>query len=207
MLIFLPAQLVMLSVPKTGTTALEQALAPHAEISLQSAPNIKHATLRQYRAHVRPMLAGLTSRQVAQQFKTVAVIREPIDWLNSWYRYRTRDELIGHPNSTVRINFETFIEAWLLPQKERPPYAKLGTQSYSLVDQDNNVAVDYLFRYEAMPAFLGFLRARVKKPFKLKQTNVSPKIDTELSPALEKRLRERLADEYAIWEGALQTAP
>ncbi|MEF9604569.1 gamma-glutamyl kinase, partial [Paracoccus sp. PXZ] len=98
MLIFLQPRIVLLSVPKTGTTALEQALAPRAEIAFRSRPEIKHLNLRQYLHRIRPLLAPLGE----PDFETVAVIREPLDWLRSWYRFRARDELIGHPNSTAR---------------------------------------------------------------------------------------------------------
>ena len=37
--------IIFLTVPKTGTTAIEGALAPHAAIVLREPPQIKHAPL------------------------------------------------------------------------------------------------------------------------------------------------------------------
>ena len=45
MLVFWKQKLVILSVPKTGTTAIEAALAPHADIVVSHPPEQKHAPL------------------------------------------------------------------------------------------------------------------------------------------------------------------
>ena len=57
MLIFLAPRIVLLSVPKTGTTALEEALAPRAEIAFRSDPSVKHLNLRQYLNRIQPLIA------------------------------------------------------------------------------------------------------------------------------------------------------
>ncbi|HRO15129.1 MAG TPA: gamma-glutamyl kinase, partial [Paracoccus sp. (in: a-proteobacteria)] len=106
MLAFVRARLVLFSVPKTGTTALESALAGRAELILRSRPEIKHLNLRQYHAHVAPILRMIPG----QRFETVAVIRDPVDWLGSWYRYRSRADLVGRPNSTAHVSFDRFVE-------------------------------------------------------------------------------------------------
>jgi hypothetical protein len=202
MLIFIEPRLVLLSVPKTGTTALETALAPRAEIAFRARPEIKHLNLRQYRNRILPLLAPLGPRP----FRTVAVIREPLDWLASWYRFRARDERIGHPNSTARVSFQRFVEDYLTPGP-RPPYARLGRQSEFLTDPQGRVAVDHVFRYEAMEALLEFLSRRLGTEIRPGRENVSPPAETGLDPATQARLREALAADYAIWQQALQEAP
>lgn len=198
MLIFIPARLTLLSVPKTGTTALEAALSDKADIAFRTAPEIKHMNLRQYRRGVRPLLAPFGT----PEFETVAVMRDPVDWLRSWYRFRTRDALIGHPNSTVMVSFEQFIDAWLRPMDQRPAYAQIGTQSDFMRDGHGQIAVTHLFRYEAMAALLHFLGQRLGGSITLPQANISPPAVTDLSPALEARLREALAPEFAVWDSA-----
>ena len=56
MLAFVAPRLVLLSIPKTGTTALEAALAPKAEMVLRSRPEIKHLTMSQYNLRIEPLL-------------------------------------------------------------------------------------------------------------------------------------------------------
>lgn len=199
MLIFLAPRLVLLSVPKTGTTALEEALAPRAEIVFRSDPTVKHLNLRQYLNRIQPLIA----RNGQRPLETVAVIRKPLDWLGSWYRYRSRDGLIGHPNSTANVSFEQFATEYLRPhQKDRPPYARLGRQSEFLLDHDGKIAIDHIFRYESLPLLVDFLSQRLDHPITLKRTNVSPKATTELSPQTRNRLRHELALDYQIWQGA-----
>lgn len=202
MLIFIEPRLVLLSIPKTGTTALEQALAPRAEIAFRTRPEIKHLNHRQYLNRIRPLLAPLGKRP----FESVAVMREPLDWLRSWYRFRSRDELIGHENSTAQISFSQFLDDYLSGDK-RPPHARLGKQSEFLVDHDGRIAVEHVFQYEAMPALIDFLSARLGCTITLKQANVSPKAATDLSPDTETAARQALAPEYAVWQKARQVAP
>ena len=41
----------------------------------------------------------------------VALMREPVDWLGSWYRYRQRDGMARPQNSTREISFDAFVRA------------------------------------------------------------------------------------------------
>lgn len=199
MLIFLKPRIVLLSVPKTGTTALEQALGERAEIAFRGRPEIKHLNLRQYLNRILPLLLPLGGAP----FETVAVIREPLDWLRSWYRFRARDALLGQRNSTAGVSFEAFLEAYLAPGR-RPDYARLGRQSDFLIDHDGRIAVDHLFRYEAMPALVDFLSARLGHEITLPHANVSPEAATDLTPQAEARARAVLAGDHALWQGARQ---
>lgn len=200
MLIFLQPRLVLLSVPKTGTTALEQALAPQAEIAFRSRPEIKHLNHRQYLNRIKPLLAPLGGAP----FESVAVLREPLDWLRSWYRFRARDELIGHQNSTAQISFDRFLRDYLSTDR-RPPYARLGRQSEFLIDADGTPAVEHVFRYEAMEALIAFLSERLGTPIRLKRANASPQAATDLDAETETMARAALAGEYALWQAARTT--
>ena len=50
MLVFAKQKLVLLAVPKTGTTALERALLPHASAAILDPPGLKHVSVSRYRA-------------------------------------------------------------------------------------------------------------------------------------------------------------
>jgi hypothetical protein len=108
MLVFWKAKLVLLAVPKTGTTALEAAFGPWADGAFFNPPRLKHMTLRRYRRQLAPILA-----QDGPPLEVMAVMREPVDWLSSWYRYRTRPELGTRPQSTAGLSFGDFALAWL----------------------------------------------------------------------------------------------
>ena len=74
MLIFSHYNLVLLAVPKTGSTALEVALGPEADGRFGNPPELKHLKLYRYNRFVRPLLQLTTG----QDPETFALIRQPI---------------------------------------------------------------------------------------------------------------------------------
>ncbi len=196
MLVFWKERLILLAVPKTGTTALEGALAPRAQMVLRDPPQIKHAPLYRTRRFILPLLA----QAGAEDFETVAVVRQPIDWLGSWFRYRQRDDIAGHANSTRGVGFDDFVSEYA---KGRPAaFAAVGSQARFVGDGDGGVAVDHLFRYESFDALVGFLEDRLSLRLDLPRLNVSPQMPLTLSPEIEDRLRRKRGAEFAVWEAA-----
>lgn len=194
MLVFLEQNLVVLSVPKTGSTAIERALRDDADIVTAHTPALKHMTVRRYRVFVQPMLEKLCG----QSPELVAVMREPIDWLGSWFRYRQRRELDGHPKSTRDMTFSAFAEAFM---RESPPdLANVGRQARFLGAREGVSPVDHLFRYEDAPGVLGFLESRLGRPIRTTRENVSPAGTLHLDSATELQLRSFLINDYALYD-------
>lgn len=194
MLLFWKAKLVLLAVPKTGTTALEEALLPHADAAILNPPDKKHVTARRWRAQLAPFFENRGGRRL----QTMAVIREPVDWLKSWYRYRARPEIAGSPASTAGIDFDAFVSAWL--SDPEPEFARVGRQSRFVSDASGRVIVDHLFRYDALPDAVTFLEGRLNCRLTLAQRNVSAAADLTLSPAIAARLRQEAAADFALWD-------
>lgn len=194
MLVFPDENLVILAVPKTGTTALAGVLAPRAGMVLRDPPHLKHTPCRRYNRFLRPLLA----RPDGQAPELMAVVRHPVDWLGSWYRYRTRAALAGHPNSTRDVTFDDFVLEYCKDQSA--PFAAVGSQNKFLRAGDGELGVDHLFRYEAWGKVIGFLEDRLQMTVTLKDKNVSPKMDVVLSADVEARLRQQRAEEFEIWE-------
>lgn len=196
MLVFYREKLVFLAVPKTGTTAIEGTLAPRAAIVVRDPPTLKHAPLYRYRRFIAPFLAAAGG----EGFETVAVVRHPVAWLGSWFRYRSRADLAGHPNSTQDVSFDTFVSEYA---KGKPaPFAAVGSQARFVTDQDGTVGVTHLFRHEEQAHLLAFLEERLGGPISLPRLNVSPEMELTLSPEVEARLRAKRPEEFAVWEGA-----
>jgi hypothetical protein len=194
MLMFWKAKLVLLAVPKTGTTALEKTLTAHADAAILNPPAKKHVTAQRYRNQLAPFFENRGERKL----ETMAVIREPIDWLGSWYRYRARPEIAGSAASTAGIGFEAFVEAWLsVPE---PEFARVGRQSRFVSDASGTVIVDHLFRYEQLDEAVAFLETRLGQRLVLPRRNVSPKVRLDLSSFLEARLRREAGAEFALWD-------
>jgi hypothetical protein len=98
---------IFLAVPKTASSSIEQALAPHrAPITDQFN---KHATCT--------TLARELPEAVWGTYFKFAFVRNPYDSLQSWYFYRQREELAApdHPRHhlyTGNISFEQFVRTF-----------------------------------------------------------------------------------------------
>lgn len=195
MLVFWKQGLVFLSVPKTGTTAWEEALAPHASIAVLDPPDLKHAPLYRYNRFFRPMFEKVGQ---GNPVETLAVVREPVSWLGSWYRFRRRPFMQGKKNATFDISFDEFVTGYM--QGNPPDYANVGSQARFLEPRPNGTAIDHLFRYEDQAGLLAFLENRLGLRIELPRSNVSPAMDLTLSAEVERRLRRKCAEEFALWD-------
>jgi hypothetical protein len=124
-------------------------------------------------------------------------MREPLDWLGSWYRYRQRDDVAAPGNSTMGRSFDEFVRAYC---SDTPPdFAAVGSQSRFLAEKRGR-GVDHLFAYEKIDRFVTFLEARLKIEITLPRLNVSPKGDLRLSPDTDALFRSFCAKDIALYE-------
>ena len=194
MLVFMKEKLVILAVPKTGTTALSEALSTQADIVVNNPPELKHAPVFRYNRFFRPMFEKACG---VEDLDIMAVMREPVDWLGSWYRYRRRDFMKDKPNATHDISFDDFVLEYC--KEDRRGFANVGSQAKFLEPRPNGTQVTHLFRYEDQGAIKAFLEERLNVSLDLPQSNVSPKMDLHLSPDVLKTLREQRAEEFDLY--------
>jgi hypothetical protein len=192
MLVFWEQRLAFLATPKTGSTAVAAALESLAAVSVQRPPLLKHTTVHRYRRFIGPYLEAASK----DSFTLVALMREPRDWLGSWYRFRQREDT-DPGKSTAGISFDDFVRAWC--RDPRPDFADVGSQGKFLRPRQG-VGVDRLFRYEEIGTFVHFLEDRLGCEIILPRLNVSPPGATGLSPGTEAILREVAAEDYALYE-------
>ena len=124
MLVFVDANLVLFAVPKTGSTAYHLALRGKADISLINKPFLKHMSMRKYEADFAPFLQKAYGLAPAR----VAVMRDPLEQLRSWYRYRQKPKSRAKAgqHAALGLSFDEFVQETL---KERPqPMARVGSQ-------------------------------------------------------------------------------
>ena len=198
MLVFWKQRLVFLAVPKTGTTAWADALGPHASMVVRDPPELKHAPLYRYNNFYRPMFDRLS----AGPFDIIAVVREPLDWLASWYRYRRRASLDGSAHSTAGLSFDRFVQDYCAAG--RPAHAEVGSQARFLEQRRNGVSVSHVFAYEAQERLVGYLEDRLGLTITLPVLNASPEADVSLPETTRHRAEAFLADDFALWRAALR---
>lgn len=198
MLISYAQSLVLFATPKTGSTALEYALAPSCELRLTGAPSRRHTTMQSYEARMEPRVRALCPEEP----ELVALVREPLDWLGSWYRYRARAGMKVPQNSTRGMSFDQFIEGYL--SDAPPPPSRLGTQTDFLSRKDGSCGATALFPYERFDEAAAYLRRKLGTAAEPGAVNVSPHADLTLSPELEARLRAERAADFALHRQAME---
>lgn len=194
MLVFLKENLVFLSVPKTGTTAYMEALTPHADMVVANPPELKHAPVYRYNRWFRPMFAKVCGAEP----ELLAVMREPISWLGSWYKFRQRPYLDGKPTSTKEVSFDEFVQEYC--RGKPAAFANIGSQAKFLEPQPNGCKVTHLFRYEDLSQLNAFLADRLGVEVTTAKANVSPKVEVALSPKVEQLLRRKKPEDFALYQ-------
>lgn len=193
MLVFWEQRLAILATPKTGSTAIQNALESLAAITIQRPPVLKHTTLHRYHRFIGPYLEAASGAR----FDVVALMREPRDWLGSWYRYRSRDEVMDPEKTTRNMTFDAFVNAWC--EDPPPAFAAVGSQERFLRPKGDK-GLDRLFRYEEIDTFVDFLEDRLGCEVTLPRLNVSPPGLLDLAPDTASRLRKTAARDYALYE-------
>lgn len=195
MLIFWDDALVFLATPKAGSTAVEVALESLATVSVQRPPQLKHVDAEGYNQHIRPWIETASGRQ----FTTVALIRSPIEWLQSWYRFWLRDhdvnDAVGDRENTSDRSFEAFARAYL----DDPAKMTDGCTSQSAFLECEARPVDRIFRYEHMEQFIDFLDEHLGCEISLPRINVPPAVDVSLSDKTQLRLKTELAADFELY--------
>jgi len=199
-----PAQgFVFLAAPKTGSTAIERAFLSYSQVILRGNPGFKHTRYDGFQRFLQPFLAA--NGYPRDSYEVVCVVREPIDWLSSWWRYRSREELANpshpnHRNYAGHASFEQFARAYM---KGGEQFARVGRPSRFVRPHPGESEVDRVFRYERLDLLVDFLYKKIGEEVEVGVKNVSPRISFSLSEGCERELREFFAPEYYIYERAV----
>ena len=197
MLVFTRANFTLFAVPKTGSTAYHLALRAKAQIVLSQDTALKHMTLRKYDRHFAPYLRdahGLSPERVA-------VMRNPIEQVRSWYRYRMRPKVKGGPSDLTGMSFDDFVADVIAPNP--PAHARIGSQITFLSAPDGALRVHHLFAYERPDLFDAFLADRLGEPVRTRRKNVSPRVEASLSAGMEEAFIAARPEEWALYEAMM----
>lgn len=195
MLVFWEQRLVVLATPKAGSTAIATALESLAALSVQRPAALKHTPTRDYQRFVRPYLESAAGGP----FTAVALMREPQEWLGSWYRFYQKPDHMDGPRDTRALSFDAFVQGWCADAP--PPWADFGTQAAFLSVDPGTAGLDRVFRYADIAAFVRFLEDRLHCEITLPQVNVSPLANLTLSEPTASRMRAKAAADFALYAG------
>jgi hypothetical protein len=191
MLVFWKQALVFPTTPKTAWTAIEQAIGSLATISVTVPTAVKHTDAAQFNDRLKPYLRATTGLD----FATTALVREPWDWLGSWYRNRQREDE-ARETSTQDVDFEEFVRR---PCSDAPPeFTHIGRQTAFLTPRAI-ARVDNIFCYDRLDHFVHFVEDLLNFEIILPRLNVSHKSDLQLSSASEDLIRRNYSEDFVLY--------
>lgn len=192
-----------LCTPKCASTSIEAAIDPVCNVDFSGPGAIKHINARVFNESILALHKRLMPSVAIESF---CMMRDPLGWIESWYRYQRRDELkdpahFNHARYTGNIGYDEFIAAFIQPPgKNRPAYARMITQNDFVRLDNGEVGVDRIFPVERMDLVMDFLRQKTGRKIAIPQENVSPKQACQLDPGLARQLEAHLAPDIALYE-------
>ena len=183
---------VVLAVPKSGSTALEAAFTKHAQLVTSGTPSLKHVTAREFDERFAPLLEQ--HGYARADYEVTALVREPVSWLASWWRYRSRPGIAGKRTYVGDLGFDEFVGRVVTGE------IRLRPQTDYVTSPDGRLAVDRLWRYDDLETAFEWMRGKVgKKKIKLPQRNVSPPREHEVTAATRDLIEEAYAADLALY--------
>jgi len=175
MLAFVKERLVIINVSKCASTSMHSLLHSRADIVIGGSPKLKHLKFRESFGMLEFLLFGKFD---IREFEFVSLFRNPVEWLYSWYCYRSRAELQNrlHPNYLNRVidgmSFEGFCSAYL--QEGKKPRCVPGSHQFDLIsDEDGLLGVDKCFSFHSLDFFESWLSDRLKMKLTFPSKNTS----------------------------------
>src|SRR3712207_6042826 len=100
----------------TAAKAIESPFGTYAQHVQRLAPQLKHTRYARFERFLAPFLAA--NGWPRESYEVVCAFREAIDWLHSWWRYRSREAIAdpsrrAHKNYTGNVSFEEFVRAYI----------------------------------------------------------------------------------------------
>jgi hypothetical protein len=178
--LYLP-NLSFVAVPKTATIAIERAFSPYATNYIPH----NHDPVDVVKSH--------------SNNPCVAVVRHPLRWIESYYKYLRFSPYFARTDSIWGIrskSFEQFVWAYVKGQHMWPE--PLRDQS-SYVCR-NGRSVEYLYRYDNLSSVVDHLSLACGAKINLEKHNVSPDVPLDISKEALAAFETIAKNDYDLYE-------
>ena len=188
---------IFLCNPKCASTSVENLLDQHqSTIALNGVPRppngvgLKHVNAEFTKSKVLPLISSIYPDI---QFTKFCIMREPLDHLFSWWKFRSRIA-INPPMSTKGVMFIDFIQQYIDFKEgddSQPAYVRVLNQSQFVLCGEKEVFVDKVFTLDKIDLVEKFLSDRANKLVSLTKCNVSP-ATIEIPKILDNKVIQKL---------------
>ncbi|PJF08929.1 sulfotransferase family 2 domain-containing protein [Pseudorhodobacter sp. MZDSW-24AT] len=181
---------------KAASTSIEAILAPHAEIQGPPGPKGKHLPLARIRQQFAPVFDA--PGQSFDSFFRFGVMRDPMDWILSWFRYR-KGNLVEAP-LPPDMSFEAFWHAadWNIRDDKGAPYS----QGRIFLDESGSPLADVILPYHLLDSLLPPVLAALGLPTTVPRLNTSaiPREAARIPRHLRAAVCTHFAADYALYD-------
>lgn len=195
MLISVEKRFVFIANTKTASTSIEHVLHPYCEIERAGTPKRKHTPMQQVLEIYAPMFAE-PEHDLAGYFK-FGVMRDPIQWITSWYRYRKGNDV--ESPLPADLSFADFWARrdWNIASAEGRP----NLQQSLFCGSDGGPLVDVIIPHHQLGPMFGEICDLLGIARPLERHNVSLLEDAgTVSPDLMAEMRAFYAQDYALFD-------
>ena len=183
MTLYLPG-LSFVAVPKTATIAIETAFNPFAE---------------NFKPHDHSPVGSVKTRS---NNPCVAAIRHPLHWIESYYKYLRYSPYFARSDSIWGLHsktFEQFVSAYVRGQHMWPEPKRMQSEYV----QDQNYCVEYLYKYDNLPALVDKLSSVCGSKVTLGRHNVGREEPLEISKSVQKQFEDCVQLDFEMYERAI----
>jgi len=199
MLIGVKHRFIFVANSKAASTSIERTLIEFSEINRTGSAERKHCKWQQAREEY-----GFLFDQPEfspESFFRFGVIRDPLDWVVSWYNYRSGNKL--SKNRVVEGDFEQF---W----KDDEPIRQWN-QASQFTDKDGLVRFDLLIPYPHLSSTFPLVCRRIGIPAtdlpRLNPSKVERVAPGEVSTQLANEIRQFYANDWSLYREAVASFP
>lgn len=195
---------VMFDIPKSASTSINSALSRVAECVLDGNGGMKHVGVEDFETYLEPLLAR-RSGMSTDTFERIAVVREPVDMLMSYFKYLQRPGTetpghVDHDRNTVGMAFDRFCEAVVAEYQRRTPFRfRVSRPSTFIRSADGTVGIDALFAFGRLNDLAAHMSEKTGVQIEIPRRNVSAMGDLPTLPSvLMGDLRQVMADDFLL---------
>jgi len=198
MLISLRHKFLFVANLRTASTSIEGQLRRFAEVCITMTRFGKHLPL----ARIEERFGWVYDYIPRAEMFVWGVMRDPVDYVVSIYRFHQKEAFAGKPNYTGDLTFAEFWERWTTAPGLR---RQLEPQSRRFLRSDRTFGADHIVDLRRLPEEWPALCERLGVPVTpLRHVNASP--ETAARPAIPDRIvaeiRQRYAEDYERLEQA-----
>lgn len=195
MLIGIEKKFLFVANTKTASTSIEKVLVPHSDVVMQGNSELKHSPLAEGRAAHRDLFERAEGGW--DSYFKFGVMREPFDWISSWFRYRRGNQV----ESPLPLEM-TFADFWARKDWNlfRGPQKEKNLQRRMFVDAEGKVLADVIIPYHRVAEYFPQICDQLGIPRGLPRENVSTLREMDPIPeALHQEMLEHYAEDYVLW--------